>query len=210
MGGGASARPESAASPALARRRNYHVGNVRGQLLAAARELLEAQGKDALSLRAIAERAGVAPGTVYYHYADKAALLAGLAVDGFRQLAEAMRKAYAERGEDGGLRSTGYAFLGFLQDKPALYQLMYEARDGAMRPEVLEAEAEAVAVSRAAILADFDSVFAEEVAVKVAEAIWAWGRGIAAVAIVRGASSDEIEDAIKSAVRGLEALITRR
>lgn len=186
------------------------MGNVRGQLLAAAREILELQGKDALSLRAIAERAGVAPGTVYYHYADKAALLAGLAVDGFRQLADTMRKAYGERGEESGLRSTGYAFLGFLKDKPALYQLMYEARDGAMRPEVLEAEGEAVAVSRGAILADFDQVFDEEVAAKVAEAIWAWGRGIAAVAIVRGASPEEIEDAIKSAVRGLEALITRR
>ena len=43
------------ASAALARRRNYHVGNVRSQLLTAAREILETQGKDALSLRAIAE-----------------------------------------------------------------------------------------------------------------------------------------------------------
>jgi AcrR family transcriptional regulator len=207
---GASARTDGVSPVALARRRNYHVGNVRGQLLAAARDLLEAQGMDALSLRAIAERAGVAPGTVYYHYADKAALLAGLAVDGFRQLAEGMRRAYAERAEDGGLRSTGNAFLAFLREKPALYQLMYEARDAGRRPEVADAEAEAMAVSRAAIVADFEEAFPEEVAVKIAEAIWAWGRGIAAVAMVRGASPDESEEAIRSAVRGLEALITRR
>ena len=74
----------------------------------------------------------------------------------------------------------------------------------------MSSEGEAVSVSRTAILADFDSDFTEEVATKIAEAIWAWGRGIAAVAIVRGASSEEIEEAIKSAVRGLEALITRR
>lgn len=195
---------------ALARRRNYHVGNVRGQLLAAARELLEAQGIEALSLRAIAERAGVAPGTVYYHYADKSALMAGLAVDGFRQLAEAMRAAYACRGEAGGLRSTGDAFLAFLRQKPALYQLMYEARDSGRRQEVAEAEAEAFEVSREAIMADFAEVFPEDVARTVAEAIWAWGRGIAAVGLVRGASAETTEQAVRSAVMGLEALITRR
>jgi AcrR family transcriptional regulator len=194
-------------SAASVRRRSYHVGNVRNQLLAAARELLETQGKDALSLRAIAERAGVAPGTVYYHYADKAALLAGLAVDGFRQLAEAMRSAYAVRGEEGGLRSTGRAFLDFLREKPALYQLMYEARDTGRRSEVAEAEAEAFTVSRTAIMADFADAYPEEVAHHVAEAIWAWGRGIAAVRFAHGEAS---EDVVNSAVRGLEALITRR
>lgn len=195
---------------ALARRRNYHVGNVRGQLLAAARELLETQGIDALSLRAIAVRAGVAPGTVYYHYADKAALMAGLAVDGFRQLTEAMRTAYAERGESSGLRSTGDAFLGFIRDKPALYQLMYEARDAGRRPEVAEAEAEAIAVSRDAIMADYSEVYPQEVARTVAEAIWAWGRGIAAVSLAKGASVEASEEAVRSAVRGLEALVSRR
>ena len=195
---------------ALARRRNYHVGNVRGQLLAAARELLETQGIEALSLRAIAVRAGVAPGTVYYHYADKAALMAGLAVDGFRQLTEAMRGAYGRRGEASGLRSTGDAFLAFVREKPALYQLMYEARDAGRRAEVAEAEAEAVAVSRAAIMADFAEVYPEDVAQAVAEAIWAWGRGIAAVGLARGVSPEAGEEAVRSAVRGLEALITRR
>lgn len=195
---------------ALARRRNYHVGNVRGQLLAAARELLETQGIEALSLRAIAVRAGVAPGTVYYHYADKAALMGGLAVDGFRQLTEAMREAYGRRGEASGLRSTGDAFLNFLREKPALYQLMYEARDSGRRAEVVEAEAEAFAVSRAAIMGDFAEIYPEDVARAVAEAIWAWGRGIAAVGLTRGASPEASEEAVRSAVRGLEALVNRR
>lgn len=195
---------------ALARRRNYHVGNVRSQLLAAARELLETQGIEALSLRAIAVRAGVAPGTVYYHYADKAALMGGLAVDGFRQLTEAMREAYGRRGEASGLRSTGDAFLNFLREKPALYQLMYEARDTGRRAEVVEAEAEAFAVSRSAIMGDFAEIYPEDVAQAVAEAIWAWGRGIAAVGLTRGASPEASEEAVRSAVRGLEALVSRR
>ena len=195
----------------LERRRTYHVGNVRGQLLAAAREILQESGRAGLSLRAIADRAGVAPGTVYYHYADKAALLAGLAVDGFRQLAEAMRTAYDRRGADSGLRSTGFAYLSFLREKPELYELMFEARDGARREDVMGAEAEAIAVSRAAIMEDFVTQHSPELAQKIAEAIWAWGRGIAAVSLSRARPGDGPEvETLESAVRGLEALIVGR
>ncbi|MDP3854229.1 TetR/AcrR family transcriptional regulator [Phenylobacterium sp.] len=193
----------------LARRRSYHVGNVRGQLLAAARDILAESGRGALSLRAIAERAGVAPGTVYYHYVDKAALLAGLAVDGFRQLADAMRLAYAADPSGGGLRTTGGAYLAFLRERRELYELMYEARDSG-RDDVAAAEAEAIAVSREAIMADYQGLYPEDIAHDMAEAIWAWGRGIAAVGLARGADgADRGDEAVQAAVRGLTALIAR-
>ena len=199
-------------TPATAeRRRNYHVGHVRGQLLVAARDILHQSGRGGLSLRAIADRAGVAPGTVYYHYADKAALLSGLAIDGFRQLADAMRAAYDAGPPDGGLRTTGMAYLNFLREKPELYELMYEALDEGRREDVTAAEAEAFAVLRQAIMAEFAAVHAPEVAHKIAEAIWAWGRGIAVVALSRGDPGRGPKDeAVESAVRGLEALILRR
>ncbi len=185
------------------------MGNVRGHLLSAARDLLAENGHAALSLRAIAERAGVAPGTVYYHYADKAALLAGLAVDGFKQLADAMSEAYAAKGSEGGLRSIGTAYLAFLREKPELYELMFEARD-AGREDVAAAEAEAFEVSRRAIMADFADLYPADIALNMVEAIWAWGRGIAAVRLVRGPCSGGGDAAVEAAVRGLEALITRR
>lgn len=189
----------------LARRRTYHVGNVRGQLLAAARDILAEQGLAALSLRAIAVRAGVAPGTVYYHYADKAALLAGLAIDGFRQLAESMQQAYSADPALGGLRTTGAAYLAFVREKPELYALMYEACD-AGREDVAAAEAEAIEVSRQAIMADFGADYPPDLTRDMAQAIWVWGRGIAAVARARPADG---EAAIQTAVRGLGALIAR-
>jgi len=44
----------------------------------------------------------------------------------------------------------------------------------------------------------------------MAEAIWAWGRGIAAVGLARGADgSDRGDEAVQAAVRGLTALIAR-
>jgi AcrR family transcriptional regulator len=59
-------------------------------LLAAALELLEAEGPEALSVRRIAAAAGVAPMGVYNHFSSKAGIIEALFVEGFRRLGEAM------------------------------------------------------------------------------------------------------------------------
>jgi AcrR family transcriptional regulator len=58
----------------------------RDRLLAAAREVLAADGLEGLTLRAIARRAGVSHGAPLRHFATLAALLAALAADGFARL----------------------------------------------------------------------------------------------------------------------------
>ena len=57
---------------------NYHHGALRDALIHAAREILESQGYEALTLRAAARRVGVSQAAPYNHFADKAALLARL------------------------------------------------------------------------------------------------------------------------------------
>jgi AcrR family transcriptional regulator len=46
-----------------------------GQIVAAARELVERQGVESLTMRGLAEQLGVAPNSIYSHFADKAALV---------------------------------------------------------------------------------------------------------------------------------------
>jgi AcrR family transcriptional regulator len=71
----------------------------RDRLLAAARELIEDGGYAAASVIAIAERAGVAAGTLYRHFASKEELF----VEVFRSVCEheerAMRAAAAQLGD---------------------------------------------------------------------------------------------------------------
>ncbi len=71
----------------------------RDRLLAAARELIEEGGYAAASVAAIADRAGVAAGTLYRHFASKEELF----VEVFRSVCEreerAMRAAASEMGE---------------------------------------------------------------------------------------------------------------
>lgn len=196
-------------SAVLARRRSYHVGNVRSQLSSAARGLLESEGASALSLRAIARRTGVALGTVYYHYADKNALLSGLAVEGFHDLAEAIRQATDAREEASGLRAAGMAYLDFVRRRPAVYGLMYEIRDASRRPEVVEAEAAAFEEMVRAVDIDFGRAGGRS-ARQVAQAIWACARGIAALAIVRGESGGLDPLTVEESVRGLEILVAAR
>jgi len=195
-------------SAVLARRRSYHVGNVRSQLSSAASALLETEGASALSLRAIARRTGVALGTVYYHYADKHALLAGLAAEGFRDLAAALRTATDGRGEGGGIRAAGMAYLSFVRARPALYGLMYEMRDVGRREEVEEAESAAFSEMVRAASEDLRPGAEPEAVRQVAQAIWACARGIAALALARGGPGRLDSKTVQDAVQGLEILVS--
>lgn len=199
------------ASLRATKRRNYHIGNVRVQLLTAARDLLAEQGKAQLSLRSIAGRTGVAPGTVYYHYADKHALLAGLAIDGFNEMAAAMRAAVADRGEVSGLRAAGLAYIAFVKEKPALYELMYDAREHGRRDDVAAAEQAAFEVLMHAIIEDQDGRHPPERARQAAQALWAFGRGAATIALTCREPGDGPEaQVIEDSVAGLEFLILGR
>ena len=71
-------------------RSSYHHGALRPALIAAARALLDEGGPEAVGLREAARRVGVSPTATYRHFKDKEALLAALAVEGFREFGAAL------------------------------------------------------------------------------------------------------------------------
>ncbi len=75
------------------RKAGQHHGDLRRALLTAATDVLIAEGASGVSLREVARRAGVTAAAPYHHFADKGALLAALAEDGFRALDEALDEA---------------------------------------------------------------------------------------------------------------------
>jgi AcrR family transcriptional regulator len=68
----------------------------RDRLLVAAREVLDKEGLEGLSLRAIARQAGVSHGAPLRHFPTLAALLAALAAQGFARLVDAVDAAIAD------------------------------------------------------------------------------------------------------------------
>jgi AcrR family transcriptional regulator len=126
-----------------ASRTTYHHGDLRAGLLVAAREKLEDEGLEALSLREIARRAGVSQAAPYHHFASKPDLLAAVAAEGFDQLAAAMQARVA-RAKTPAMRlnASGVGYVAFAAANPALFRLMFTSRGALPKDERLAAAAE--------------------------------------------------------------------
>jgi AcrR family transcriptional regulator len=105
--------------------RPYHHGDLRRALIQAAERVLERDGPQALSLRAVAREAGVSPAAPYHHFKDKSDLLLAIAEAGFVGLGEAIRIA-VETDDAQKMTTIGVAYVKFARDNPALYRVMYD------------------------------------------------------------------------------------
>ncbi|KUL34142.1 TetR family transcriptional regulator [Streptomyces sp. NRRL F-4489] len=113
----------AAAAPARPRR-----GSTRRRLFDAAVTLIAEQGFSATTVDEIAERAGVAKGTVYYNFTSKNVLYEELLRDGIDLLAASLRTAADGTVARGGSRVDALdamirAGLDFIAGSPALTQL---------------------------------------------------------------------------------------
>jgi AcrR family transcriptional regulator len=93
------------------------------QIVAAARELLETGGPDALSMRNVADRLGIRAPSLYKHFHDKHALEHAVISDGFEDLAAVFEAAFSDSDQ---LTALARAYRQFGQDHPHLYRLMTE------------------------------------------------------------------------------------
>ncbi|GAA1009884.1 TetR family transcriptional regulator [Acrocarpospora pleiomorpha] len=137
------------------------------QIVAAARELLETQGPEAVSMRRIADRLGIRAPSLYKHLPDKAAVESALQAEGLAGLAEALEAAEAGRRDGPALSALAAAYRQFALEHPHLYRLTSDrplARD-ALPPGL---EARAVAPLLRAVGGDID----------VARAVWAFAHGM--------------------------------
>jgi AcrR family transcriptional regulator len=100
----------------------------RQKLYEAAVTLIAEQGFSATTVDEIAERAGVAKGTVYYNFASKSVLFEELLRHGVGLLTRSLREAAERAAEDGGntvdaLDAMMRAGLVFIERRPAFTQL---------------------------------------------------------------------------------------
>ena len=128
--------------------RPYHHGDLLNACIDGAEELLAAEGPGAVTLRAVAERAGVSHNAPYRHFATKRDLLAAVAVRAFRRLEERVRSGVGERrGRFQRLESGCLAYADFALEQPARYALMFSSElSEADYPELAAARAEAFQV----------------------------------------------------------------
>ena len=103
--------------------RPYHHGALRPALLEAAELILERDGLDRLSLRAIARSAGVSHAAPAHHFGDLRGLLTALAAVGFRRFARLLGEAATSPTDP--LRALGRSYVRFARMQPGLFLLMF-------------------------------------------------------------------------------------
>ncbi|HZH52627.1 MAG TPA: helix-turn-helix domain-containing protein [Microvirga sp.] len=113
----------------------------RGLILAAARDVFEAEGLEGASLRAIAARAGYTPAALYFHFDSKEAIYAEVLQASLASLGQAVDEAVATaRGPASRLRAAAMAFFRFYAENPRDLDLGFYLFRGGMKPAGLGRE----------------------------------------------------------------------
>jgi len=100
----------------------------------AARQLLEREGADAVTMRRVAEAVGITAMAVYRHYPNRAGLLNALADEGFEELALRLERLKPKGNTRERLEAIMNVFLDHALEKPHLFELMFlKPREGARR-----------------------------------------------------------------------------
>lgn len=110
-------------------RKAYHHGDLRRALLDAAIDILREEGAHALTLREVARRVGVTQAAPYHHFADKDAIFASVAEEGFIKLSAAMKRARdaAQAKPLPRLRALGEGYVAFATAHPEHFRIMFGA-----------------------------------------------------------------------------------
>ncbi|MCW3069183.1 MAG: transcriptional regulator [Solirubrobacterales bacterium] len=180
----------------------YHHGDLRAACLSSALELLEKGGARALSLRAVARRAGVSPAAPYRHYADREALVSAVAAVGYRELAERLAAAHPAPSTPEQLASVGVAYVQFALEQPALFRMMFGEPCDRDNDERVAATAAVSLYLREIVARCFPHADAEA----LAPAIWALVHGLAFLHLdgkLDAPTPAAVADRVTAAIHGL-------
>ncbi|MCP4937208.1 MAG: TetR/AcrR family transcriptional regulator [bacterium] len=110
-------------------RASYHHGNLRAALIDVARRLIVERGPYGFSLVEAATLAGVSPAAPYRHFANRDALLACVALNGYERFAKELTVAWRDGQPDPytAFMRMGEVYLAFAQYERASYIAMFEA-----------------------------------------------------------------------------------
>lgn len=96
---------------------------VSGEVRRAALAILEEEGPEGVTVRAIARRARVAPMAIYNHFGGLNGVIEALWIEGFASLRDALSLRSEDPGQD--LIDAGLAYRAFALAHPGLYGVMF-------------------------------------------------------------------------------------
>jgi AcrR family transcriptional regulator len=104
------------------------------KIASAARRLLDEEGAEAVTMRRVADAAGITAMAIYRHFPDRAGLLNAVADQGFEELAEQLAGMRFSGGIEERLSRMGETYLDYALKSPRLFELMFlKPREGARK-----------------------------------------------------------------------------
>jgi AcrR family transcriptional regulator len=109
--------------------------DIKQAILDEAREIYIKDGLESLSMRKVAQKAGITPGAIYWHYPNKEALVAEIFIDGVKTFSEYMLRSLSGRTPAERLKICMEGFLQFALEEPKHFQVFF-----LKRPDIVGAE----------------------------------------------------------------------
>ena len=105
----------------------YHHGDLKNALIQAGVEILSQDGVGGLSLRKVAQRAGVSHNAPYSHFPDKQSLIAAISTEGFKQLYSELDAAILSHPDDPRrqLQDGAWAYVQFAIHNTNTFKIMF-------------------------------------------------------------------------------------
>jgi AcrR family transcriptional regulator len=198
----------------MGRRSTHTQQQLRDLILDAAQEIIEVEGLAGLSAREIARRIGYSPGTIYNMYENLDDVVLHLEARVLDALETRLAGALGAAGGTEALAALARAYLGFTQERPKLWNLLFEHHlpAGAELPPWYQAKLEGLlARVEEALMPMFPAGNVAD-RQRAARVLWAGVHGITSLAtadklsiVTSEAASRLIDDLVATYVRGLNA-----
>ena len=177
-------------TPGRARSKKGEGDRLRAEILEAAEDLLlETGSEDEVSIRAVADRVGVTPPSIYRHFADKGTLLFEVCdrqFGRFHEYLDAKRSGHADPVE--AVKAIGRAYVEFGLTYPEHYRIMFMGRSD-LTPEQYQdqvlAEQAAFMALVGAVQECVDAGRLERDAFETATIMWTTVHGVTSLLIAK-------------------------
>ncbi len=160
----------------IAERKSRERADREDRIVAAARAIAESEGWDAVTIRRLAKEIEYSQPVLYSHFENRDAIVAAVAVEGFRELTAVLRAAVdGANGRRDALMAVAVAYFAFAHSRPSLYEAMF-----ILPTQLRFAQADTRAELRAGfeVLAAVVSPFCADAEI-VTETFWAALHGLA-------------------------------
>jgi len=108
----------------LQTRKERYRSELRAETLSAARELIQKEGYEGLTIRKLANRMECSPMALYSYFADKQALLTALALEGFEKVAKRFDST-VHHDPLTALRKILLDYIAYAEENPSEYRILF-------------------------------------------------------------------------------------